>query len=121
MPMDSLEALFEDTLRDMYYAEKKLTKILPRMAKKATAEESAEAFTSHAEETEDQVQRIEQVFKLLDKTPRAKKCEAREGLSAEGDHVMEQAKDDGVMDAGLIATAQAVEHYEIGHYGALIS
>ena len=121
MPMDSLEALFEDTLRDIYYAEKKLTKILPKMAKKATAEDLAEAFTSHAQETQGQVQRIEQVFKLLDKTPRAKKCEALEGLSAEGDHVMEEAEDDGVMDAGLIASAQAVEHYEIARYGALIA
>jgi ferritin-like metal-binding protein YciE len=121
MPMDSLEALFEDTLRDIYYAEKKLTKILPKMAKKATTEDLAEAFTSHAEETRGQVQRIEQVFKLLDKTPRAKKCEALEGLSAEGDHVMEGAEDGGVMDAGLIASAQAVEHYEIARYGALIA
>ena len=121
MAMDSLEALFEDTLRDMYYAEKKLTKILPKMAKKASAEELAEAFTSHAEETQGQVQRIEQVFQMLDKPARAKKCEALEGLSAEGDHVMEEAEDDGVMDAGLIASAQAVEHYEIARYGALIA
>ena len=74
----------------------------------------------HAEETQGQVERIEEVFKLLDKPPRAKKCEALEGLSAEGDHVMEEATDDGVMDAGLIASAQAVEHYEIARYGALI-
>ncbi|QIG49226.1 ferritin-like domain-containing protein [Nordella sp. HKS 07] len=121
MAMDSLAALFEDTLRDMYYAEKKLTKILPKMAKKATTEELAEAFTSHAEETAGQVQRIEKVFELLEKTPRAKKCEALEGLSAEGSHVMEEAEGDGVMDAGLIATAQAVEHYEIARYGTLIA
>lgn len=121
MPMDSLDALFEDTLRDMYYAEKKLTKILPKMAKKSTSEELAAAFTSHAEETQGQVQRIEQVFEMLDKTARAKKCEALEGLSAEGNHVMEEAEDDGVMDAGLIASAQAVEHYEIARYGALIA
>ena len=121
MAMDSLDALFEDTLRDMYYAEKKLTKILPKMAKKATTEELAEAFTSHAQETQNQVQRLEQVFKMLDKTPRAKKCEALEGLSAEGDHVMEEAEDEGVMDAGLIASAQAVEHYEIARYGTLIA
>jgi ferritin-like metal-binding protein YciE len=121
MAMDSLEALFEDTLRDMYYAEKKLTKILPKMAKKATTEELSEAFTSHAAETEGQVERLEKVFKLLDKTARAKKCEALEGLSAEGDHVMEEAEDDGVMDAGLIASAQAVEHYEIARYGTLIA
>jgi ferritin-like metal-binding protein YciE len=121
MPMDSLDALFEDTLRDMYYAEKKLTRILPKMAKKATTEELAEAFTSHAQETEGHVERLEKVFKMLDKTARGKKCEALEGLSAEGDHVMEEAEDDSVLDAGLIASAQAVEHYEIARYGTLIA
>ena len=121
MALDSLEALFEDTLRDMYYAEKKLTRILPKMAKKASTEELAEAFTSHAAETEGQVRRIEKVFQMLDKTARAKKCEALEGLSAEGDHVMEEAEADGVLDAGLIASAQAVEHYEIARYGTLIA
>lgn len=105
----------------MYYAEKKLTKILPKMAKKANTSDLADAFTSHAEETKGQVERIEQVFKLLDKSLRAKKCEALEGLSAEGDHVMEEADEDGVMDAGLVASAQAVEHYEIARYGALIA
>jgi ferritin-like metal-binding protein YciE len=121
MALDSLNALFEDTLRDMYYAEKKLTKILPKMAKKATSPELADAFTAHAEETHGQVDRIEQVFGMIDKTPRAKKCEALEGLSAEGDHVMEEAKEDSVMDAGLVASAQAVEHYEIARYGTLIA
>lgn len=121
MALNSLEALFEDTLRDMYYAEKKLTRILPKMAKKASSEDLAEAFTSHAEETKAQVDRIEQVFSLLDKTPRAKKCEALEGLSKEGDHVMEEADGDSVMDVGLIASAQAVEHYEIARYGTLIA
>jgi ferritin-like metal-binding protein YciE len=67
------------------------------------------------------VERIEKVFSMLDKTPRAKKCEALEGLSKEGDHVMEEAEDDGVLDAGLIASAQAVEHYEIARYGTLIA
>jgi ferritin-like metal-binding protein YciE len=119
--MDSLEALFEDTLRDMYYAEKKLTRILPKMAKKATTPELADAFTSHAQETEGQVERIERVFALLDKTARGKKCEALEGLAAEGDHVMQEAEEDGVMDCGLIGSAQAVEHYEIARYGALIA
>src|SRR5207249_11956822 len=80
-----------------------------------------DAFTSHAEETQDQVDRIEQVFGMIDKTPRAKKCEALEGLSAEGDHVMEEAEEDGVMDAGLVASAQAVEHYEIARYGTVIA
>jgi len=121
MALDSLEALFEDTLRDMYYAEKKLTKILPKMAKKASSEELSEAFTAHAGETQGQVDRIEQVFKMIDKTPRAKKCEALEGLSKEGDHVMQEAEEDGVLDVGLIASAQAVEHYEIARYGTLIA
>jgi ferritin-like metal-binding protein YciE len=121
MPLDSLDALFEDTLRDMYYAEKKLTRILPKMAKKATTEELAEAFTAHASETEGQVERLEKVFEMIDKTARGKKCEALEGLSAEGDHVMEEAEEDGVLDAGLIASAQAVEHYEIARYGTLIA
>ena len=121
MALNSLNALFEDTLRDMYYAEKKLTQILPRMAKKATTPELADAFTSHAKETQGQVDRLEQVFKMIDKAPRAKKCEALEGLSAEGDHVMEEADEDGVMDAGLVATAQAVEHYEMARYGSLIA
>lgn len=121
MAMDSLDALFEDMLRDVYYAEKKLTKILPKMAKKATSEELAAAFTAHAEETAGQVKRLEQVFEIMGKAPRAKKCEALEGLSAEGDQVMEEAEDNNVLDAGLIATAQAVEHYEIARYGTLIA
>src|SRR5439155_9693701 len=95
--------------------------ILPKMAKKANSQELSEAFTSHASETEGQVERIEQVFNMLDKTPRAKKCEALEGLSREGEHVMEDAEEDGVMDVGLIASAQAVEHYEIARYGTLIA
>ncbi|MBK1866789.1 ferritin-like domain-containing protein [Aestuariivirga sp. YIM B02566] len=121
MALDTLDALFEDTLRDMYYAEKKLTKILPKMAKKASSAELADAFTSHAEETQGHVDRIEKIFGMLDKTPRAKKCEALEGLSKEGDHVMDEADAESVMDAGLIAAAQAVEHYEMARYGTLIA
>ena len=79
--------------------------IFAKMAKKANSQELSEAFTSHASETEGQVERIEQVFNMLDKTPRAKKCEALEGLSREGEHVMEDAEEDGVMDVGLIASA----------------
>jgi ferritin-like metal-binding protein YciE len=121
MALHTLDALFEDTLRDMYYAEKKLTKILPKMAKKATSEELADAFTAHAEETQGHVDRIEKIFGMLDKTPRAKKCEALEGLSKEGDHVMAEADAESVMDAGLVAAAQAVEHYEMARYGTLIA
>lgn len=121
MALNTLDALFEDTLRDMYYAEKKLVKTLPKMAKKATSEELADAFTAHKAETEGQVERIEKVFEILGKTPRAKKCEAMEGLTKEGAHVMDEVDEDGVLDAGLIATAQAVEHYEIARYGTLIA
>jgi len=121
MALATLDALFEDMLRDVYYAEKKLTKILPKMAKKAATPALAEAFTDHAAETEGQVERLENVFELLGKTPRAKKCEALEGLAAEGDHIMEEAETDAIMDVGLIASAQAVEHYEIARYGTLIA
>jgi ferritin-like metal-binding protein YciE len=121
MALNSLNALFEDTLRDVYYAEEKLTKALPKMAKKASAEALSEAFSSHADETAEHVARIERVFEMLDKAPRAKKCEALEGLSAEADEVMEEAEDGGVMDAGLIASAQAVEHYETARYETLMA
>lgn len=121
MALNTLNALFEDTLRDMYYAEKKLVKTLPKMAKSASSEELSDAFTSHLTETEGQVQRLEKVFDIIGKTARAKKCEAMEGLTKEGAHVMEEADDDSVMDAGLIASAQAVEHYEIARYGTLIA
>ena len=121
MPLKSLDDLFHDTLRDVYYAEKKLTKVLPKMAKNASNEELVAAFEKHLGETENQVARLEQVFELIGKPARAKKCEAMEGLAAEGDHVIEEAEDDAVLDAGLIASAQAVEHYEIARYGALIA
>lgn len=121
MPLNTLDDLFHDTLRDVYYAEKKLTKVLPKMAKNATSEELAAAFKQHLTETEGHVARIEEVFELIDKPARAKKCDAIEGLAKEGDHVIEEGKDDAVLDAGLIASAQAVEHYEIARYGTLIA
>jgi ferritin-like metal-binding protein YciE len=121
MPLNTLDALFEDTLRDMYYAEKKLVRTLPKMAKKATSEDLTDAFNTHKTETEGHVERIEKVFEILGKSARAKKCEAMEGLTKEGEHVMEEADEDGVLDAGLIASAQAVEHYEIARYGTLIA
>ena len=121
MSLNTLDALFEDGLRDMYYAEKKLVKTLPKMAKKASSEELADAFNFHKTETEGHVERLEKVFEMLGKTARAKKCEAMEGLAKEGSHVMDEAEEDGVMDAGLIASAQAVEHYEIARYGTLVA
>ena len=103
MPLKSLDDLFHDTLRDVYYAEKKLTKVLPKMAKNASNEELVAAFEKHLGETENQVARLEQVFGLIGKPARAKKCEAMEGLAAEGDHVIEEAEDDAVLDAGPVS------------------
>jgi ferritin-like metal-binding protein YciE len=94
-------------------------KALPKMAKAAANEELAEAITKHQAETETHVERLEQVFQMIDKAARAKKCEAMVGLSAEGDHVLEEAEEDAVRDAGIIGAAQAVEHYEIARYGTL--
>ncbi|MFZ5672576.1 MAG: ferritin-like domain-containing protein [Pseudomonadota bacterium] len=121
MAFDSLEALFEDTLRDMYYAEKKLAKTLPRMAKKATMPDLIEAFISHAAETENHAARIEHIFKMRDKAARGRKCEALEGLSAESEHVMKKAEEVSVLNAGLTAAARAMEHYEIARYRTLIA
>ena len=119
MATSTLSDLFYDTLRDVYWAEKHLLKALPKLAKNASSEDLAQAFTDHKEETEGHVERLEQVFKILDKTARAKKCEAMVGLSAEADHVLEEVDDETVRDVGIIAAAQAVEHYEMARYGAL--
>lgn len=119
MPVSSLMDLFHDTLRDVYWAEKHLVKTLPKMAKAASSTELADAILKHHAETEGQVERLEQVFGMIDKAARAKKCEAMVGLSAEGDHVLEEIEDEEVRDVGIIGAAQAVEHYEIARYGTL--
>jgi ferritin-like metal-binding protein YciE len=114
-----LEKLFEDELKDIYWAEKALTKALPKMAKNASSPELVEAIETHLAETEEQVSRVEQVFDLLGKKPTAKKCEAMEGLIKEAEEFMEES-DEGVMrDAAIISAAQKVEHYEIASYGTL--
>lgn len=114
-----LQKLFEEELKDIYWAEKALTKAIPKMVKKATSEELIEALENHLEETEGHVQRCEQVFEMLGKTAQAKKCEAMEGLITEAEDIMEES-DEGVMrDAGIISAAQKVEHYEIATYGTL--
>lgn len=117
--MQNLKDLFEDTLQDVYWAEKTILKALPKMAEKATDEELKAAFKSHLRETEGHVKRLEQVFKILGEPPNAKKCYATEGLFKEAEELMSQAKTPEVMDAGLISSAQAVEHYEIARYGTL--
>ncbi|MFT3670490.1 ferritin-like domain-containing protein [Aestuariivirga sp.] len=119
MKIQSFEDLFQDMLQDIYYVEKKLVKTLPGMAKKATAPDLRTAIEDHLTETEGHVQRLEQVFELLGKTPKAKKCEALEGLIAEAEEVMSEITDKQTLDAAIIASAQAVEHYEIARYGTL--
>ncbi len=114
-----LHDLFHDTLKDIYYAEKKILTALPKMAKAAQAEELRNAFTKHQRETEGQVQRLERVFELIEQSPKGKKCDAIEGLLDEGKEIMEEYKGTPALDAGLLAAAQAVEHYEISRYGTL--
>ena len=116
-----LRELFIDELKDIYWAEKHLMKALPKMQKGSTSQDLAAAFEDHLKVTEKQVARVEKVFEMLDMTPRAKKCEAMEGLVKEGQEVMEELpKGSSVRDAGLIISAQKVEHYEIAAYGSLV-
>src|SRR5438552_14892521 len=114
-----LNDLFMDTLKDIYYAEKQILKALPKMAKAATSDKLRAAFEKHHEETEGQVERLEQIFELLGKAARGKKCDAIEGIIDEGKEIMEEYADTPALDAGLLAAAQAVEHYEISRYGTL--
>jgi ferritin-like metal-binding protein YciE len=115
----TLNNLFEDTLKDIYYAENKILKALPKMAKAAHSDELRTAFQKHLKETEGQVSRLEKVFKLVDLTPRGKKCEAIEGILEEGAEIIKEFKGAPALDAGLVSAAQAVEHYEIARYGTL--
>lgn len=117
----TLEDLFLETLKDIYYAERKILVALPKMAKAANSEELKAAFDKHYAETEEQVERLKQVFKLLDERPKGKTCPAILGLVEEGEEVMEDFEDSDALDAGLLAGAQAVEHYEISRYGTLIA
>jgi ferritin-like metal-binding protein YciE len=116
-----LEELFHDTLKDIYFAEKKILTILPKMAKAAQNEELKAAFEKHEAETEDQVGRLEQVFAAIDKKPQGKTCAAIVGITDEGAEIMKEYKGSPALDAGLLAAAQAVEHYEISRYGTLIA
>lgn len=117
----TLNDLFHDTLKDIYYAEKQILKTLPKMAKAATSAELKAGFEQHAEETEGQIERLEQVFELLGKPARAKTCDAILGIIEEGKEIMTEYKGTDALDAGLASSAQAVEHYEIARYGTLKS
>jgi ferritin-like metal-binding protein YciE len=114
-----LDELFHDTLKDIYYAEKKILAALPKMAKAAQNEDLAAAFEKHEGETEEQISRLEQVFELIDAKPQGKKCAAIEGILEEGQEIIKEYKGSPALDAGLVSSAQAVEHYEIARYGTL--
>lgn len=113
----TLEDLYIDLLKDLYSAEKQLTKALPKMAKNAQSSDLRKAFEDHLKQTEKQAERIERIFSDMDGSPRGKKCVGMEGLVEEGNEIMKEAADPDALDAGLIAAAQKVEHYEIAGYG----
>lgn len=115
----TLEDLFHETLKDIYYAERKILKALPKMKRAAQSEELKAAFEKHREQTEGHVERLQQVFDVIGKTARGKTCDAIEGIIAEGDEIADEFKNTAALDAGLISAAQAVEHYEITRYGTL--
>lgn len=119
MQSSQLMKLFENELKDIYWAEKALTKAIPKMIKNATSEELIEALENHLEETQTQVSRVEQVFEIIGKKAVAKKCEAMEGLIKEAEEIMEECEEGPMCDAGIISAAQKVEHYEIASYGTL--
>jgi ferritin-like metal-binding protein YciE len=114
-----LDELFHDTLKDIYFAEKKILSTLPKMQKAAQSDELKAAFAKHATETEGQVERLEKVFRIINKKPQGKTCDAIVGITDEGAEIMKEYKGSPALDAGLLAAAQAVEHYEISRYGTL--
>jgi len=116
-----LDDLFHDTLKDIYFAEKKILATLPKMAKAAQSEELKAAFEKHLTETEGQIDHLEQVFAVIEQKPQGKTCAAINGITEEGAEIMEEYKGSPALDAGLLAAAQAVEHYEISRYGTLIA
>jgi ferritin-like metal-binding protein YciE len=117
----TLKDLFFEQMKDIYFAEKQIYKTLPKMAKATTLAELKQAFLTHRQETQGHIERLEQVFKLLGKRAQTKPCEAIKGLIAEGDETVEDFAGSEAIDAGLVAAGQAVEHYEMARYGALIA
>ena len=117
--LDSLDQLLREELKDLYDAEKQLTKALPKLVKKATASELKQAFEEHLHQTEQHVDRLEQVFEQLDQPVKGKKCTGMQNLIAEGEDMIGDAEEDATRDAVIIASAQKVEHYEIAAYGTL--
>lgn len=119
MKTKTLEELFHETLKDIYYAERKILRALPKMARGANSEELKAAFQKHEEETQVQVERLQQVFELIGKPARGKTCPAIDGIIEEGEEALQAFANSPALDASLIAAAQAVEHYEIARYGTL--
>lgn len=117
----TLQDLFHDTLKDIYFAEKRMLTVLPKMAKAAHSDDLTAAFEKHEGQTHDHVTRLEKVFGMIDARPQGKTCDAIQGIVEEGQEIMQQYKDSPALDAGLLASAQAVEHYEITRYGTLRS
>jgi ferritin-like metal-binding protein YciE len=117
MDLDSLQKLFVHELKDLYSAENQILEALPKMAEKASNPDLRQAFELHKRQTEEQVRRLEQIFDTLEHKPGGHKCKGMEGLIEEGEEVMKDAESDEVRDAGMIAAAQRVEHYEIAAYG----
>lgn len=119
MAQKTLNDLFYSTLKDIYYAERQILKTLPKMARAAKSSELRAAFELHREETQGQVERLQQVFEMIGKRAQTKTCEAIQGILTEGEEIMEEFKESPALDAGLVSSAQAVEHYEITRYGTL--
>ena len=119
MADQTLDTLFHETLKDIYYAERKITTALRKMARAAQNEDLKAAFEAHEQETQGQIERLTQVFELIGKRPRGKTCDAIEGIISEGEEIMDEFKGSPALAAGLLAAAQAVEHYEITRYGTL--
>jgi ferritin-like metal-binding protein YciE len=119
MANKTLDDLFYETLKDIYYAERQIAKALPKMARAAQDDKLKTAFQTHKEETEGQIDRLKQVFELIGKRAQGKTCDAIEGIISEAEEIMDEFKGTAALDAGLLAAAQAVEHYEISRYGTL--
>ncbi|GGF90556.1 YciE/YciF family protein [Rhizobium wenxiniae] len=115
----TLDDLFYETLKDIYYAERQIVKALPKMARGAQEPKLKAAFQTHREETEGQIERLKQIFEILGKRAQGKTCDAIEGILSEGEEILDEFKGTPALDAGLLAAAQAVEHYEISRYGTL--
>ena len=119
MKLDTLKKLYVEELRDVYNAEQQLVKALPKMAKAASSDELREALEMHLDQTKGQVERLEEIFDQLDESPKGKTCKAMKGLIEEGSEILEENGEESVLDAGIIAAAQKVEHYEMATYGTL--